>query len=783
MKWCNRLNILLAVLGGALPSCLFAAVTRVESGTKLVVTDETAGNYSDGISFADKTGEVEFQTSQPPQMPLVGAGTVVKTYEGPWTFTTATCKDFTGTFILRGAGVVAVPGTTDYMGAWDKGSVEVCDGAAIDFTEANAGGTSWMKLKVAGAGPDGKGAIIFRVTRSDRYNACLRNMTLTADTLIALDGLSAVNCHLGVGKSYAPNLNGHRLFIKGWGVMKILESTLKGDGDVILSGLEDGKVAAFMFEDAATEAEKAGDFALTGHTQLGLSQAQVSAAPVALDRAIKVSGLGNSLAFEVAAATPWQDAFATTNGVAFLGPITFTNETGTGELTIGDRNANVPKALLTVAGPISGPGSVRVRASDHAIALTGENTFTGDFEIISPRDGGMAGGWTLLWGPRVVPPTAAKSASGGTVWLRLDAEDVTAWDAASVVKLITGTVWSNDAYAVLDAAGSEASLDLTGVDLSGVGELGANGKVRLENLADGAVPSRFRVRAGTLALAGPAKVVADDFRIDNGLVSGIDDPATLVLNGGLDIAFGAKPFLVGSGLKDQPYAKTARLIVKNATLHSTPTDDGAVTKETAYAAALAVGLGPAEDWEDNQSGILDIRDGAVVSNRLFVGGVYQHGQSRGLAIQRGGSVKAFGHGTALYQCGIGSYGEGHYEMLGGTFEATKAFNVGLYGTGSWRQRGGVATFRDFRPGIGASNGGRGWLDIQGGVFWVAGDLMEVNTEYSNPNVPCNVVVRGSTAVLDVAEGILFKLVMQLTQPDTRCRICLHERQGVSRYVR
>lgn len=28
-----------------------------------------------------------------------------------------------------------------------------------------------------------------------------------------------------------------------------------------------------------------------------------------------------------------------------------------------------------------------------------------------------------------------------------------------------------------------------------------------------------------------------------------------------------------------------------------------------------------------------------------------------------------------------------------------------------------------------------------------------------------------------------KLVMQLTQPDTRCRICLHERQGVSRYVR
>ena len=125
MKWCNRLNILLAVLGGALPSCLFAAVTRVESGTKLVVTDETAGNYSDGISFADKTGEVEFQTSQPPQMPLVGAGTVVKTYEGPWTFTTATCKDFTGTFILRGAGVVAVPGTTDYMGAWDKGSVEV----------------------------------------------------------------------------------------------------------------------------------------------------------------------------------------------------------------------------------------------------------------------------------------------------------------------------------------------------------------------------------------------------------------------------------------------------------------------------------------------------------------------------------------------------------------------------------------------------------------------------------------------------------------------------------
>ena len=32
-------------------------------------------------------------------------------------------------------------------------------------------------------------------------------------------------------------------------------------------------------------------------------------------------------------------------------------------------------------------------------------------------------------------------------------------------------------------------------------------------------------------------------------------------------------------------------------------------------------------------------------------------------------------------------------------------------------------------------------------------------------------------------SIFGKLVMQLTQPDTRCRICLHERQGVSRYVR
>ena len=31
--------------------------------------------------------------------------------------------------------------------------------------------------------------------------------------------------------------------------------------------------------------------------------------------------------------------------------------------------------------------------------------------------------------------------------------------------------------------------------------------------------------------------------------------------------------------------------------------------------------------------------------------------------------------------------------------------------------------------------------------------------------------------------IFDELVMQLTQPDTRCRICLHERQGVSRYVR
>ena len=36
---------------------------------------------------------------------------------------------------------------------------------------------------------------------------------------------------------------------------------------------------------------------------------------------------------------------------------------------------------------------------------------------------------------------------------------------------------------------------------------------------------------------------------------------------------------------------------------------------------------------------------------------------------------------------------------------------------------------------------------------------------------------------NVAKIEKIKLVMQLSQPDTRCRICLHERQGVSRYVR
>ena len=66
----------------------------------------------------------------------------------------------------------------------------------------------------------------------------------------------------------------------------------------------------------------------------------------------------------------------------------------------------------------------------------------------------------------------------------------------------------------------------------------------------------------------------------------------------------------------------------------------------------------------------------------------------------------------------------------------------------------------------------------------AGDKLNIGTGYSGGGTTLKLT---GTCVTNHGEiafgGVKRKLVMQLTQPDTRCRICLHERQGVSRYVR
>ena len=148
---------ILAILG------FFASAgVTVGTGETLVVTDENIADYAEGLAFADATGTIEFWTSVPPAVNVTGKGTVIKKYVGDWTFAgdAKYFTEFTGRFVLEGAGVVTAPTTSNYMGYWNAAPIEILDGATLSHTGTDSI-NGYQKIYIQGFGHEGRGAIEF----------------------------------------------------------------------------------------------------------------------------------------------------------------------------------------------------------------------------------------------------------------------------------------------------------------------------------------------------------------------------------------------------------------------------------------------------------------------------------------------------------------------------------------------------------------------------------------------------------------------------------------------
>ena len=165
--------------------------------------------------------------------------------------------------------------------------------------------------------------------------------------------------------------------------------------------------------------------------------------------------------------------------------------------------------------------------------------------------------------------------------------------------------------------------------------------------------------------------------------------ATLKIDGAKNVVIGEDPLNVGSCLKRAwPQASVGRLIVTNSVVCNsdiTASDESPATTNR----AICVGL----RWY----GEMEIHAGAVITNRLHVGAVYNvWTEAAGAVRQYGGEMAVIGGKAAnrLNSMIGSSYGNGYYELNGGKFSMLGSLSLGHYGAGSFVQYGGHSVFTD-----------------------------------------------------------------------------------------
>ena len=740
----NKLLVAFSAVGLLAADTAFASVYTVSPGEILQITDAIAGDYADGLAFADETGVVEFDTSSAPTMVISGAGTVRKVTAAAWTMSTP-IPDFTGVYDLE-AGVTSFS-AAKVFGA-DGSSAQILyvrDGATLSFVKYATSKLNYRTIHAAGRGVDGRGALEMVDTASDTSYGQFRNLVLEDDTLINFPNGGLVF----IGGSDGIDLNGHDLHLAGKGTFTYLNK-LKGDGEIVLEGAS-GMTPTWVVRAGTFDPDAQQAFRMSGYSKISVTENTTRKPNVP----IYVTGVGNTLAYSEYWNKTWE---WNTNGVGWAGAITFVNEPGTAaKLTLSSEGEYAYYKQFTLTGPITGPGQVAVELyHKHRVCFAAtNNTFSGGL-YVGGYHGANSGQFCALH-PGSLPAYSSITGEYGHVDATFLPDADNPWTADEFAKLAAQATWQQNAFALMDVSAYTNGVPPSAPLSSNVtvrAAIGANGAVDLTGTTAQGFPDYFDWNYGHAVLSGPQRFEVDTFRIENGSLasvypdgSGVTNSATVTLDGGIEIVTGTNMVKVGNNAQNTTRDATARLVVKDAFLHTSSTNR---FWSTGRSEALAVGCGDGT-WSP-VAGILEVRDGGVVSNKLHVagGGVKAgEGGGRGLMIQKGGTVYALGATKDThFGSAVGMAGHGAYDMRGGTFTAFGSFMVGAYCAGVWRQSGGDVSWTNYPDstakafGFGYANGGWGTLDMTGGRFRVASGELGLAQGYTAGSQRAMLSIRG-----------------------------------------
>ena len=403
-------------------------------------------------------------------------------------------------------------------------------------------------------------------------------------------------------------------------------------------------------------------------------------------------------------------------------------------LSIDDATGSVRSGFLRADGLLM---SALPPQTDTDIAAKGSTVPNDATAVVGITEEGTGPNTGLAADETAVKSLVQKAACDATVAIAdgqtLTAESIvraegcgtlTVGETAGVGSVVAGSFDNQDPHAGLVVKADCASPTLT---LANTHTVTLAGGIR--------APADLGTWQSKLELTGPKTYNFVQGRI--GQVSGASDyAAELIVRDGAELVFGDSKHGFGIARRSSGYTdyttwsqmSYAKMTVSNATVRSSvPVRTHGDVVAGTLIGALAVGC--------DAHGSLEILDGAVISNRLIVGGVpgqsspahadtcYQRRRGFGGVYQRAGTVTLVGTESSDYAdrdgSSIGTGGQsstsiGYYELGGGTVTNIRHFVIGSYGSGLLHLNGG--TFTALSEGyMGVGNGSRAEIYQRGGT--------------------------------------------------------------------
>ena len=738
------------------------AATTVGSGETLTVTDSNVADYADGISFADATGVVEFNTSSAPTMSITGAGTVKKTYSGDWTMSTQ-ISGFTGDYVLSGGGIVTVSsGTRYYFGAESKtgGALVVKEGNTLYVP--NTGSWAVMgnrPVHIAGTGYNSMGAVNTGYAYSTSGDF-IKYLVLDGDATFYQNGPNYYNFIEG-GEI---DLAGHELTLSGNGSFQLRQSSRVSTNGVLRivgrdsSHMQDLALRTRSNSYSIDSVRADSPFILDDNSRIHFYLDDQSR-PKAVCRHLRVDGINAFLNVDGQSSLNARD-WTHTNLLAWAGPIVL-NETSA---PLG-LYSTYSEAQLTLSGPVSGIGSLKVTSKNNGrvyLANT-NNSYSGYTYFDNVGSATHGNGSVLLASPGSVPNYSSLTTSYGFVSVRLknrESDDEPLWDGDAIARLANSATWLNNAAVGLDTTYFDGEGEYVMGYPSGIASDRSFGGVGPGNVALTNVATTSESRLNITHGGGVIRIVGDEGRqIHIGSIR-VMQPAVnctnaIVMFDGCDLVYDDESTFQANRYRGLSASERAREVPR-IQLKNTHLAPSIITNawDDATTGAIVAGYALGE-------AAVEFLPGSVVTGRIVAAG-RSYG-AHGAFYQRGGSVTVLGNAGSTFSNGsflggnvTSGHNHGYYELSGGDMTVCGLFSIGYVERGCFVQTGGTFTLTNAvgsltmpLMGIGTGNGYGGSLCVFGGTFNASAGRPEINDGYAdNSRQFATVSAAGPTAYID-----------------------------------